>query len=144
MQDGHNDRLSVSSLSVGDLDCPSALDEDGNIEQVSAAVSPQKNGPRRSPRRSPLHKLENQTQCSSFGRPTSLFPGESNKNSRSNDTATYFFLKSPSLPEHEVLTPIFLQVASSHLLALLCLINQTSAHHATPATPASSITTAWR
>ncbi|XP_011608155.2 C-myc promoter-binding protein-like isoform X3 [Takifugu rubripes] len=74
-KDGHSDRLSVSSLSVGDLDCPSALGEGGYREQEGAAVSPQKNGPRRSPRRSPLHKLENPTQCSSFGRPTSLLPG---------------------------------------------------------------------
>lgn len=79
MQDGHSDHLSVSSLSVGDLNCPSALGEDGYREQESTAVSPQKNGPRRSPRRSHLHKLENPTQCTSFGRPTSLLPGESNK-----------------------------------------------------------------
>lgn len=81
MQDGHSDRLSVSSVSAGDPDGLSALDENGFRESDSAAVSPQKNGPRRSPRRSPLHRLENPTQCSSFGRPTSLLPGK-NKHGR--------------------------------------------------------------
>lgn len=76
MQDGNSDRLSVSSLNAGDPDSLSALDEDGFRESGSAAVSPQKNGPRRSPRRSPLHRLENPTQSSSFGRPTSLLPGK--------------------------------------------------------------------
>ncbi|KAM7405735.1 hypothetical protein PAMP_000162 [Pampus punctatissimus] len=81
-KDGHCDRLSVSSLGVGDPDCSSLLDEEDCRESRSSAVSPQKNGPvgllgpRRSPRRSPLHsRLDSPTAGSSLGRPTSLLPG---------------------------------------------------------------------
>lgn len=73
-QDGLGERLSVSSLSAGDPDSSSAPDEDGFREAESAALSPQRNGPRRSPRRSPLHRLDHPTQ-----RPTSLLPGEDDR-----------------------------------------------------------------
>uniref|UniRef100_H2UR89 DENN domain containing 4A n=1 Tax=Takifugu rubripes TaxID=31033 RepID=H2UR89_TAKRU len=92
-KDGHSDRLSVSSLSVGDLDCPSALGEGGYREQEGAAVSPQKNGPRRSPRRSPLHKLENPTQCSSgvLTPPGSPLPDKSDLSSSRYTSNTSIF-----------------------------------------------------
>ncbi|XP_076590195.1 C-myc promoter-binding protein-like isoform X10 [Chaetodon auriga] len=76
-KDGHSDRLSVSSLGVGDPDCSSLLDEVDCGERC--VVSPQRNGPmgpRRSPRRSPLRsRLDSPTTASSLGRPTSLLPG---------------------------------------------------------------------
>ncbi|XP_070815220.1 C-myc promoter-binding protein-like isoform X6 [Chaetodon trifascialis] len=76
-KDGHGDRLSVSSLGVGDPDCSSLLDEEDRGE--SSVVSPQRNGPmgpRRSPRRSPLRsRLDSPTAASSLRRPTSLLPG---------------------------------------------------------------------
>ncbi|XP_028330686.1 C-myc promoter-binding protein-like isoform X2 [Gouania willdenowi] len=75
-KDGHSDRLSVSSLGVDDLDCPSLLDK------VDSARSPLRNGPagsavpRRSPRRSPLHStLDSPTAGTGRQRPTTLFPG---------------------------------------------------------------------
>ncbi|KAI3376891.1 hypothetical protein L3Q82_000144 [Scortum barcoo] len=78
-KDGHSDRLSVSSLGVGDPDCSSLLDEEDCVESGSSVVSPQRNGPagpRRSPRRSPLRsRLDSPTAGSSLGRPTSLLPG---------------------------------------------------------------------
>nr|XP_046251362.1 C-myc promoter-binding protein-like isoform X3 [Scatophagus argus] len=78
-KDGHSDRLSVSSLGVGDPDCSSLLDEEDCGESESSVISPQRNGPtgpRRSPRRSPLRStLESPTVASSLGRPTSLLPG---------------------------------------------------------------------
>ncbi|XP_027137135.1 C-myc promoter-binding protein isoform X3 [Larimichthys crocea] len=78
-KDGHGDRLSVSSLGVGDPDRSSLLDEEDCGESESSMVSPQKNGPmgpRRSPRRSPLcSRLDSPTAGSSLGRPTSLLPG---------------------------------------------------------------------
>ncbi|XP_056464577.1 C-myc promoter-binding protein-like isoform X1 [Gadus chalcogrammus] len=54
-KDGHSDRLSVSSLGVGDLD--SSLDEAGGCEGDGPLLSPHRGlppGPYRSPRRSPL------------------------------------------------------------------------------------------
>ena len=81
-QDGHSDRLSVSSLGVGDPDCSSLLDEEYCGESGSSVVSPLRNGPigpRRSPRRSPLRsRLDGTPPGSSLGRPTSLLPGENN------------------------------------------------------------------
>uniref|UniRef100_A0A671VTF1 DENN domain containing 4A n=1 Tax=Sparus aurata TaxID=8175 RepID=A0A671VTF1_SPAAU len=81
-KDGHSDRLSVSSLGVGDPDCSSLLDEEYCGESGSSVVSPLRNGPmgpRRSPRRSPLRsRLDSTPPGSSLGRPTSLLPGESN------------------------------------------------------------------
>lgn len=77
VQDSVSERLSVSSLGAGEPDSPSALDEDGFREAENATFSPQRNGPRRSPRRSPLHRLENPTQ-----RPTSLLPGEDQRQTR--------------------------------------------------------------
>ncbi|XP_040885380.1 C-myc promoter-binding protein-like isoform X2 [Toxotes jaculatrix] len=81
-KDGHSDRLSVSSLGIGDPDYSSLLDEDDYRESEGSLVSPQKNGhvgpsgPRRSPRRSPLRgRLDSPTAGSSHGRPTSLLPG---------------------------------------------------------------------
>ncbi|XP_053199484.1 C-myc promoter-binding protein-like isoform X1 [Scomber japonicus] len=80
-KDGHCDRLSVSSFGI-DPDCSSLLDDEDCRDSKSSMVSPQKNGhvgsfgPRRSPRRSPLHnRLESPTAGSSLGRPTSLLPG---------------------------------------------------------------------
>ncbi|KAM8763273.1 C-myc promoter-binding protein-like isoform 6-T7 [Acanthopagrus schlegelii] len=78
-KDGHSDRLSVSSLGVGDPDCSSLLDEEYCGESGSSVVSPLRNGPmgpRRSPRRSPLRsRLDSTPPGSSLGRPTSLLPG---------------------------------------------------------------------
>ncbi|XP_036952636.1 C-myc promoter-binding protein-like isoform X4 [Acanthopagrus latus] len=78
-KDGHSDRLSVSSLGVGDPDCSSLLDEEYCGESGSSVVSPLRNGPigpRRSPRRSPLRsRLDGTPPGSSLGRPTSLLPG---------------------------------------------------------------------
>ncbi|XP_073320360.1 C-myc promoter-binding protein-like isoform X2 [Pagrus major] len=78
-KDGHSDRLSVSSLGVGEPDCSSLLDEEYCGESGSSVVSPQRNGPmgpRRSPRRSPLRsRLDSTPPGSSLGRPTSLLPG---------------------------------------------------------------------
>lgn len=75
-KDGHSDRLSISSLGLGDPDCASLLDDedcDGSL------ISPQRNGPsgpRRSPRRSPLRSTQHSPSAGhSLGRPTSLFPG---------------------------------------------------------------------
>ncbi|KAM4592869.1 C-myc promoter-binding protein-like isoform 4-T4 [Odontesthes bonariensis] len=81
-KDGNSDRLSVSSLGVGDPDCSSLLDEEDCGESGCSVISPQKNspagpmGPRRSPRRSPLHsRLDSPTAGCSLGRPTSFLPG---------------------------------------------------------------------
>ncbi|XP_074480198.1 C-myc promoter-binding protein-like isoform X6 [Sebastes fasciatus] len=78
-KDGHSDRLSVSSLGVGDPDCSSLLDEEDCGESEGPVISPQRNGsmgPRRSPRRSPLRsRLDSPSAGSSLGRPTSLLPG---------------------------------------------------------------------
>ncbi|XP_075934693.1 C-myc promoter-binding protein-like isoform X4 [Anarhichas minor] len=78
-KDGHSDRLSVSSLGVGDPDCSSLLDEEDCGECEGSVISPQRNGPagpRRSPRRSPLRsRLDSPSAGSSLGRPTSLLPG---------------------------------------------------------------------
>ncbi|KAK1891668.1 C-myc promoter-binding protein, partial [Dissostichus eleginoides] len=75
-KDGHSDRLSISSLGLGDPDCASLLDDedcDGSL------ISPQRNGPsgpRRSPRRSPLRSTQHSPSAGhSLGRPTSLFSG---------------------------------------------------------------------
>ncbi|XP_034053428.1 C-myc promoter-binding protein-like [Gymnodraco acuticeps] len=75
-KDGHSDRLSISSLGLGDPDCASLLDDedcDGSL------ISPQRNGPsgpRKSPRRSPLRSTQHSPSAGhSLGRPTSLFPG---------------------------------------------------------------------
>ncbi|XP_026234063.1 C-myc promoter-binding protein-like isoform X1 [Anabas testudineus] len=80
-KDAQSDRLSVSSLGVGDLDCSSLLDEDCG-EFGGSAVSPQRNGPvglagpHRSPKRSPLRsRLDSPTAGSGLGRPTSVMPG---------------------------------------------------------------------
>uniref|UniRef100_A0A671VNT8 DENN domain containing 4A n=1 Tax=Sparus aurata TaxID=8175 RepID=A0A671VNT8_SPAAU len=77
-KDGHSDRLSVSSLGVGDPDCSSLLDEEYCGESGSSVVSPLRNGPmgpRRSPRRSPLRsRLDSTPPGSSLGRPTSFSP----------------------------------------------------------------------
>ncbi|XP_041844894.1 C-myc promoter-binding protein-like isoform X3 [Melanotaenia boesemani] len=80
-KDGHSDHASVTSLGVGDPDCSSLQDEDECGESECSVVSPQKNGPagpvgpRRSPRRSPLHnRLGSPTAGCSLGRPTTL-PG---------------------------------------------------------------------
>ncbi|MEQ2252101.1 hypothetical protein ILYODFUR_018284, partial [Ilyodon furcidens] len=78
-KDIYGDRLSVSSLSVGDPDCSSVQDEAECEEAESLAVSPKKNGPsgsRRSHRRSPVHsRVDSPTVSRSLGRPTSLPPG---------------------------------------------------------------------
>ncbi|XP_074521938.1 C-myc promoter-binding protein-like isoform X2 [Halichoeres trimaculatus] len=78
-KEGLSDQLSVSSLGVGDPDSASMLDEEDCGESGSSVVSPLRNGPvgpRRSPRRSPLHnRLESPTAGSSQGRPSSLLPG---------------------------------------------------------------------
>ncbi|XP_046897446.1 C-myc promoter-binding protein-like isoform X1 [Hypomesus transpacificus] len=70
-KDGNSDRLSVSSLGMGDPDCCSLLDEEAYGEP-DGPISPQRNGPagpRRSPRRSPLRsRLESPTLGSSSGR----------------------------------------------------------------------------
>uniref|UniRef100_A0A4W6EJX9 DENN domain containing 4A n=1 Tax=Lates calcarifer TaxID=8187 RepID=A0A4W6EJX9_LATCA len=80
-KDGHSDRMSVSSLGIGDPDCSSLLDEEDCGELESSVVSPPRNGPvgpagpRRSPRRSPLRsRLDSPPAGSSHGRPTSLLP----------------------------------------------------------------------
>ncbi|XP_038125591.1 C-myc promoter-binding protein-like isoform X3 [Cyprinodon tularosa] len=78
-KDAYIDRLSVSSLSVGDADCSSVQDEAECEDMEGLAVSPQRNGPsgsRRSPRRSPVHsRVNSPTAGRSLGRPTSLPPG---------------------------------------------------------------------
>ncbi|KAM4744779.1 C-myc promoter-binding protein-like isoform 3-T3 [Anableps anableps] len=78
-KDGYSDRLSVSSLSVGDPDSSSVQDEAECKETECLAVSPQKNGPsgfRRSPERSPVHsRVDSPTAGRNLGRPTSLPPG---------------------------------------------------------------------
>ncbi|XP_039980187.1 C-myc promoter-binding protein-like isoform X2 [Xiphias gladius] len=70
-KDGHSDRLSVSSLGIGDPDCSSLLDEEDCGDSESSMVSSQRNGPvgpvgpRRSPRRSPLRsRLDSPTAAS--------------------------------------------------------------------------------
>ncbi|XP_049910648.1 C-myc promoter-binding protein-like isoform X1 [Epinephelus moara] len=74
-KDGHSDRLSVSSLGVGDPDCSSLLDEADCGESEGSVISPPRNGPRRSPRRSPLRsRLDSPPAGSSLGRPSSLLP----------------------------------------------------------------------
>lgn len=74
-KDGHSDRLSVSSLGVGDPDCSSLLDEADCGESEGSVISPPRNGPRRSPRRSPLRsRLDSPPAGSSVGRPSSLLP----------------------------------------------------------------------
>ncbi|XP_030614313.1 C-myc promoter-binding protein-like isoform X5 [Archocentrus centrarchus] len=79
-KDSQSDRLSVSSLGVGDPDCSSLLDEEDPGETEHSVVFPLRNGPagpRRSPRRSPLRShLDSPTAESSRGRPTSLLPGQ--------------------------------------------------------------------
>ncbi|XP_034754922.1 C-myc promoter-binding protein-like isoform X7 [Etheostoma cragini] len=70
-KDGHSDRVSVSSLGVGDPDRSSLRDEEDCGQSEGSVISPQRNvpaGPRRSPRRSP-------SAGSSLGKPTSLPPG---------------------------------------------------------------------
>ncbi|XP_029935994.1 C-myc promoter-binding protein-like isoform X2 [Myripristis murdjan] len=78
-KDGNSDRLSVSSLGIGDPDCSSLFDEEDCGESDSSLISPQRNGsigPRRSPRRSPLRsRLDSPTMGSSLGRPTPLHSG---------------------------------------------------------------------
>lgn len=78
-QDGHGNRLSVSSLGVGDPDCSSLLDEEGCGDFESSLVSPLRNGPvgnRRSPRRSPMRsRMDSLTEGSSLGRSASLLAG---------------------------------------------------------------------
>ncbi|XP_060913426.1 C-myc promoter-binding protein-like isoform X3 [Labrus mixtus] len=74
-KEGFSDRMSVSSLGVGDPDCSSMMDEEDCGESGSSVVSPQRNGPmgpRKSPRRSPLRS---RLDGPSLGRPTSLLPG---------------------------------------------------------------------
>ncbi|XP_033507128.1 C-myc promoter-binding protein-like isoform X4 [Epinephelus lanceolatus] len=74
-KDGHSDRLSVSSLGVGDPDCSSLLDEADCGESEGSVISPPRNGPRRSPRRSPLRsRLDSPPAGSNVGRPSSLLP----------------------------------------------------------------------
>ncbi|XP_014853037.1 PREDICTED: C-myc promoter-binding protein-like isoform X3 [Poecilia mexicana] len=73
-KDGFSDRLSVSSLSVGDPD-GSIQDEAEFEETEQLGVSPQKNGPS-CPHRSPVHsRVDSPTAGRSLGRPTSLPPG---------------------------------------------------------------------
>ncbi|XP_034470962.1 C-myc promoter-binding protein-like [Hippoglossus hippoglossus] len=67
-KDGHGDRLSV-----GDPDGSSLLDEEDGGGSESSVVSPQRNGPRRSPRRS--SRLDSPSAGCSQMRPTSLLPG---------------------------------------------------------------------
>ncbi|XP_068433218.1 C-myc promoter-binding protein-like isoform X2 [Clinocottus analis] len=78
-KDGHSDRLSVSSLGLGDPDCSSLLDEEDRGGSDGPLASPQRTvpaGPRRSPRRSPLRsRLDSPSAGCSLGRPTSLLPG---------------------------------------------------------------------
>lgn len=75
VQDGFSDRLSVSSLNVGDPD-GSIQDEGEYGETEQLGVSPQKNGPS-CPHRSPVHsRVDSPTAGRSLGRPTSLPPGE--------------------------------------------------------------------
>ncbi|XP_029353425.1 C-myc promoter-binding protein-like isoform X2 [Echeneis naucrates] len=78
-KDGNSDHLSVSSLGIGDPDCPSLLDDEDFGESESSVVSPLRNGPtgpRKSPRRSPLrNRLDSPSAGSSHRRPTSLLPG---------------------------------------------------------------------
>ncbi|KAM9409839.1 C-myc promoter-binding protein-like [Pholidichthys leucotaenia] len=78
-KDGISDRLSVSSLGVGDLDCSSLLDEDIYGDLEGSAAHPQRSGPsgpRRSPRRSPLRGRQDSPAAGSHhGRPTSLPSG---------------------------------------------------------------------
>ncbi|XP_078144118.1 C-myc promoter-binding protein-like [Centroberyx gerrardi] len=78
-KDGNSDRLSVSSLGMGDPDCSSLLDEEDCGESDGSLISPQRNGPagpRRSPRRSPLcSRLESPTMGCSLGRAAPLLPG---------------------------------------------------------------------
>lgn len=80
IKDGNSDRLSVSSLGIGDPDCSSLFDEEDCGESDSSLISPQRNGsmgPRRSPRRSPLRsRLDSPTMGSSLGRPTPLHSGK--------------------------------------------------------------------
>ncbi|XP_017282258.1 C-myc promoter-binding protein isoform X2 [Kryptolebias marmoratus] len=78
----HSDRLSVSSLVVGDPDCSSLLDEAECAESECSVGSPQKNGlagppgPRRIPRRSPVHsRVDSPPASCSLGKPSSLLPG---------------------------------------------------------------------
>uniref|UniRef100_A0A3B5M5A6 DENN domain containing 4A n=1 Tax=Xiphophorus couchianus TaxID=32473 RepID=A0A3B5M5A6_9TELE len=74
-KDGFSDRLSVSSLNVGDPD-GSIQDEGEYGETEQLGVSPQKNGPS-CPHRSPVHsRVDSPTAGRSLGRPTSLPPGE--------------------------------------------------------------------
>uniref|UniRef100_A0A3P9Q218 DENN domain containing 4A n=1 Tax=Poecilia reticulata TaxID=8081 RepID=A0A3P9Q218_POERE len=74
-KDGFSDRLSISSLSVGDPD-GSIQDEAEFEETEQLGVSPQKNGPS-CPHRSPVHsRVDSPTAGRSLGRPTSLPPGE--------------------------------------------------------------------
>lgn len=90
MQDGHSDRLSVSSLSVADPDCSSLLDEEDCRESGGSAVSPQRNGPvglRRSPRRSPLRsRMDSLTEGTSLGRPTSSHPGKEQQSREADES----------------------------------------------------------
>uniref|UniRef100_A0A3Q3GHZ4 DENN domain containing 4A n=1 Tax=Labrus bergylta TaxID=56723 RepID=A0A3Q3GHZ4_9LABR len=75
-KEGFSDRMSVSSLGIGDPDCSSMMDEEDCGESGSSVVSPQRNGPmgpRKSPRRSPLRS---RLDGPSLGRPTSLLPGK--------------------------------------------------------------------
>ncbi|XP_045887919.1 C-myc promoter-binding protein-like isoform X2 [Micropterus dolomieu] len=94
-KDGLSDRLSVSSLGVGDPDCSSLLDEEDCGESGSSVVSPQRNGPagpRRSPRRSPLRsRLDSPTAGSSLGGPTSLLPDKSDLGSSRYTSNTSIF-----------------------------------------------------
>ncbi|KAI4831052.1 hypothetical protein KUCAC02_002653, partial [Chaenocephalus aceratus] len=91
-KDGHSDRLSISSLGLGEPDCASLLDDedcDGSL------ISPQRNGPsgpRRSPRRSPLRSTQHSPSAGhSLGRPTSLFPDGSDLGSSRYTSSTSIF-----------------------------------------------------
>uniref|UniRef100_A0A3Q3J362 UDENN domain-containing protein n=1 Tax=Monopterus albus TaxID=43700 RepID=A0A3Q3J362_MONAL len=92
--DSHSNRLSTSSLGIGDPDCSSLLDEEDCGELERSMVSPQRNGPIgpmgpcRSPRHSPLRsRLDSPTAGSSFGRATSLLPGRNDCHPSENDGA---------------------------------------------------------
>lgn len=91
MQDGHSDRLSVSSLA--DPDCSSLLDEEDCRESGGSAVSPQRNGPvapRRSPRRSPLRsRMDSLTEGTSLGRPTSSQPGKEQQSREADESCRH-------------------------------------------------------
>nr|XP_020480824.1 C-myc promoter-binding protein-like isoform X3 [Monopterus albus] len=97
-KDSHSNRLSTSSLGIGDPDCSSLLDEEDCGELERSMVSPQRNGPIgpmgpcRSPRHSPLRsRLDSPTAGSSFGRATSLLPDKSDLGSSCYTSNTSIF-----------------------------------------------------